>query len=359
MESLVKLFLLHIIGIPVFAKKHTMQEQIEKLNKHSKRACELFTALENYVYESNTLSNNNISKLSRIQLKFNQYSQEIEKKRNDLAGCESKLDSPPARNTRSSTPAVKTSTSAVKTSTPAVKTSTPAAKSLPTIQIITENFRNLIEMLIARFKGSRFPESAFVLEDYTVTISDKQVKIISSDVAGDGACCPRAIFTSFLHIRHEINLPKDPDSLTEFIRMLKTCMHDLLIVLNQNPKNQDFVRGLFSNPRNPKFTTIDEWFTHISPNNYWFTDGEIRLVAILFGLLDEPIEQINVFMKYPTEHNPYQSFNSYGTPHIVRPDFINHITIINTGGHFRSVISIDDDVTPIFGMDAEIEIPPL
>ena len=83
------------------------------------------------------------------------------------------------------------------------------------------------------------------------------------------------------------------------------------------------------------------------------------MVAILFGLLDEPIEQINVFMKFPTEHNPYQSFNSSGTPHIVRPDFINHITIINTGGHFRSVISIDDDVTPIFGMDAEIEIPPL
>jgi hypothetical protein len=326
------------------------------------------------VYESNTLSNNNISKLSGIQLKFNQYSQEINKKLNDLAIEKSKLDLPPARNTRSSQhvkplppavkpfpPAVKPFPPAVKPFPPAVKPllyATAAARPLPTIQSIKANFIDLIAMLIARFKESRFPESAFVLEDYTVTISDKQVKIISSDVAGDGACCPRAIFTSFLHI-HDINLPKDPDSLKEFILMLKTCMHDLLIVLNQNPKNQDFVRGLFSNPRNPKFTTIDEWFTHISTNNYWFTDGEIRLVAILFGLLDEPIEQINVFMKSPTEYNPYQSFNCYGTPHIVKPDFQNHITIINTGGHFRSVISIEDDFTQIFGMDAEIEIPPL
>ncbi len=131
-------------------------------------------------------------------------------------------------------------------------------------------------------------------------------------------------------------------------------------VLSKNPANRVFINTLLTNPANgiPK-ANISEWFKMVKQNGYYCTDGDIRLISILFGMLPErdQITQINVLKLRPIEHNPYQSFNCYGTPDIVLPSAGEHINIIHTGGHFRSVSNFVGNLPAILGIDAVIILP--
>jgi hypothetical protein len=230
---------------------------------------------------------------------------------------------------------------------------------LPTIEDIKAKFTGFITLLIAFYASEKVSDVDFVLKREEIYINRNKIIVDTSDVRGDGACGPRAILTSFLQ-KCGINLPYNPFGLENYILILKECMHELLHVLSNIPANHEFLIGLFSNPANGNaVATIDEWFEIIKPNSYHFTDGDFRLVAILFGMLsqNDRITQINVLKLRPVEHNPYQSFNSFGTPDVVLPCSRDHLNIIHTGGHYRSVISFNGSIPPIFGVDALITLP--
>ena len=230
---------------------------------------------------------------------------------------------------------------------------------LTTIEDVKAKFTGFITLLIAFYASEKVSDVDFVLQKEEIDINGNKIIVDTSDVLGDGACGPRAILTSFLQ-KCGINLPYNPFGLENYILILKECMHELLHVLSNIPANHEFLMGLFSNPANGNaVATIDEWFEIIKPNSYNFTDGDFRLVAILFGMLsqNDRITQINVLKLRPVEHNPYQSFNSYGTPDVVLPCSRDHLNIIHTGGHYRSVVSFTGSIPPIFGGDALITLP--
>ena len=205
----------------------------------------------------------------------------------------------------------------------------------------------------------KFNETDFKLVEETVTVMGNKITFRTSDVRGDGACGFRAILTSYL-ITLGILLPYNPKKLETFILELKNCMHELLLILSNNSENGNFINNLLSNPANgSKKVNIGEWFQMISDNSYQCTDGDIRLIAILFGMLPEVdrITQINVLKLRPVEHNPYQSFNCYGTSNIVSVCSVSHINIIHTGGHYRAVMKISGNLRPIEYRDAVINLP--
>jgi len=198
----------------------------------------------------------------------------------------------------------------------------------------------------------------FHLATETVVIKGEKITINTSDVRGDGACGFRAILTSYLNTIG-IVLTYDPLCMENYILKIKECMYVLLLILAENCENRDFINCLLSNPALASKKTITEWFEHIKKNDYQCTDGDIRLIAILFGMLpgNDKITQINVLKLKPVEHNPYQSFNSYGTSIIVLPCSESHINIIHTGGHFRSVSNFTGNIPPICSIDAVIALP--
>ena len=236
----------------------------------------------------------------------------------------------------------------------------PPPKQITPLEGLRTKFCNFIEILNGFYIPMVFKKNDFVLVDETVDVKGNKILIHTSDVRGDGACGFRAILTSFLLRSVGKHLPYDPIGMSNFILELKNCMHDLMRILEQNSENREFIIGLLRNPDNDrKNANIDKWFEMISDNGYNCTDGEIRLVAILFGLLPEAdrFAQINVLKLRPTEHNIYQSFNCYGTPEIVLPCSESHINIIHTGGHFRSVSGFTGRLPPILSIDANIILP--
>ena len=242
---------------------------------------------------------------------------------------------------------------------PALVIPSPPPKQITPLEGLRTRFCNFIANMTDFYIPMVFTKG-FVLVDETVDVKGNQILIHTSDVRGDGACGFRAILTSFLLRTAEKELPYDPIGMPEFILELKNCMHDLMRILVQDSENREFIIGLLRNPANDRQNAnIEEWFEMISDNGYYCTDGEIRLVAILFGLLPEAdrFTQINVLKLRPTEHNIYQSFNCYGTPEIVLPCPESHINIIHTGGHFRSVSGFTGRLPPIPSIDADIILP--
>ena len=265
-----------------------------------------------------------------------------------------KLREAPAKNTRSKTAAHPVA--------PKPKTASPPVAPIqsPTFKDVKEKFRLFVVNIIAYY--ATFCDSK--AEDYhlieeTIYIKKKKITIGTSDVLGDGACGFRAILTSFLQ-KSGINLSYAPFGMEDFILILKQCMFELLSVLSKEHENHEFVNGMLCNRHNgePK-ANITEWFEMVKPNDYYCTDGDIRLIAILFGMLSErdKITQINVLKLHPIELNPYQSFNSYGSPNIVFPSVQEHINIIHTGNHFRSVSNFVGVLPPILGIDYIITLP--
>ena len=272
-----------------------------------------------------------------------------------------KLREAPAKNTRSKTAAPKPKTASPPVA-PKPKTASPPVAPIqsPTFKDVKEKFRLFVVNIIAYY--ATFCDSKaedYHLKEETIYIKKKKITIGTSDVLGDGACGFRSILTSFLQ-KSRINLSFSPVGMVKFILDLKQCMFELLTVLNTNPENREFVNGLLHNRDNgsPK-ANIAEWFEMVKQNSYYCTDGDIRLIAILFGMLSEKdrITQINVLKLRPTKHNPYQSFNSYGTPYIVLPSVREHINIIHTGGHFRSVSNFVGNIPAIEGIESVITLP--
>ena len=241
---------------------------------------------------------------------------------------------------------------------PALVIPSPQPKQI-TLDDLKIKFILLIERLTRFYTNMKFNETDFKLVEETVTVMGNKITFRTSDVRGDGACGFRAILTSYL-ITLGILLPYNPKKLETFILELKNCMHELLLILSNNSENDNFINNLLSNPANgSKKVNIGEWFQMISVDSYQCTDGDIRLIAILFGMLPEVdrITQINVLKLRPVEHNPYQSFNCYGTSNIVSVCSVSHINIIHTGGHYRAVMKISGNLRPIEYRDAVINLP--
>lgn len=274
-----------------------------------------------------------------------------------------KLKDAPSQNTRSKTvpPPIAPKPKTAPPVAPKPKTASPLVGPIqsPTFKDVKEKFGLFIVSIIAYYATFCAPKADFHLVKETISIKGNKITVDTSDVRGDGACGFRAILTSFLQ-KSGINLSFSPVGMVKFILDLKQCMFELLTVLNTNPENREFVNGLLHNRDNgsPK-ANIAEWFEMVKQNSYYCTDGDIRLIAILFGMLSEKdrITQINVLKLRPTKHNPYQSFNSYGTPYIVLPSVREHINIIHTGGHFRSVSNFVGNIPAIEGIESVITLP--
>ena len=242
---------------------------------------------------------------------------------------------------------------------PKIATSPVVHIKSPTFKDVKEKFGLFIVSIIGYYTMFSAPEADYQLAQETISINGKQITVNTSDVRGDGACGFRAILTSFLQ-KSGIKLSYAPFGMENFILTLKECMFELLTVLSKNPENREFVNGMIHNRHydGPK-GNVTQWFEMVKPNDYYCTDGDIKLIAILFGMLPERdrITQINVLKLCPVEHNPYQSFNCYGTQNIVPPSARDHINIIHTGGHFRSVSNFVGILPPILGLDSIITLP--
>ena len=325
-------------------KQHSLKEEtLENLRKvalHSREESDL-----------NVLSN--------YQLLFNTFSKGCEEQQNLLVTmiADIEIELLPANNTRSKNKPTNDPKLSVAPK-PPVDTKPPVAPRI-TIRDLGVKFSLFLTSLISFYAPMTFDKEDFHLATETVNINEKPIIIETSDVLGDGACGFRAILTSYLFMLR-IHLPYNPIDMQKFILELKTLMQDLLVILNENSENRDFVNGLLSNPANgvPK-ANIADWYEMIKNNSYECTDGDIRLIAILFGLLPErdKIAQINVLKLRPIVHNPYQSFNCYGTSNIVPVSSRSHLNIIHTGGHYRMVMSFSGSLPPILGIDANIIVP--
>jgi len=318
-----------------------------------------------------TGKNSDVTALSNMQLLFDSFSKGCETQVEFLVTKMQDIEESmrPYQNTRSKTkqePATAPTVAPSAPSAPFYPGSPATASASSPIKPVTFaeliiKFSLFITSCTEFYAAAEFNLRDFQLAKEIVNVMGNPITIDTSDVRGDGACGFRAILTSYL-LKCGINLPWNPDILEGFILELKNCMLDLLLILNENPENHEFIRCLLSNPDNGSANAknISEWFQIISDNGYCCTDGDIRLIAILFGMLPhrDRIIQINVLKLRPVEHNPYQSFNCYGNNKLEPVCSNSHINIIHTGGHYRAVVKFSGVLHPIESVDAEIILPP-
>lgn len=158
------------------------------------------------------------------------------------------------------------------------------------------------------------------------------------DVRGDGACGWRAFLTSLLRLVAGLNLSYDPAGMPEAILMVKHLLLELVQILASNPENRDFITALYNIPQNGVCGTFAAYSSKILVPTYFATNFELRLLCMLFEMIDPVYGQVNVFHKKVHFGEQFQCISASGR---VVPLQQDQIHILQVPGHFKSIMWID------------------
>lgn len=164
-----------------------------------------------------------------------------------------------------------------------------------------------------------------------------------SDVRGDGACGWRAFITGAIRILCGKQLSYDPEQMIEFIHEVKLLVVELVRILAQNPSNKDFITDLMTVPQNGRRQNLDTYNAMVLAPDYQATNFELRLLCVLFGLVNPQLAQVNIIRNTPLFGEIYQSMTGSGR---IVPVSNQHVNILHVPGHYKSIIHLTEGILP-------------
>jgi hypothetical protein len=174
-------------------------------------------------------------------------------------------------------------------------------------------------------------------------ILQQKLELFISDVRGDGACGWRAFITGVIRIICGKQLPYDPARMQEFIYEVKLLLIELMHIIAQNPINKDFINNVLTNPDDGAPKTLYTYEIMILDPSYQATNYNLRMLCILFGLVNPQLTQVNIIRSVPLFGEIYQSITGIG--HIL-PVSNDQINILHVPGHYKSIVSLTEGVLP-------------
>lgn len=182
----------------------------------------------------------------------------------------------------------------------------------------------------------------------------RQLHLQISDVRGDGACGWRAFITGVIRILCGKQLSYDPARMIEFIHKVKLLLVELVHILDQNPANKDFITDLMTVPQNGRRQNLDTYTSMVLAPEYQATNFELRLLCVLFGLVNPQLSQVNIIRSTPSLLEIYQSMSGSGR---IEPVSNAQINILHVPGHYKSIVHLTEGILPrIYSPDGAIII---
>jgi len=186
------------------------------------------------------------------------------------------------------------------------------------------------------------------LEDHkkntkTRDIQGRKLRLQISDVRGDGACGWRAFLAGAIRVICWKQLSYDPAQMIKFIHEVKLLLIELVQILAQNPANGDFIVGLMTVPENGGQKNLHSYSAMVLAPDYQATNFELRLLCVLFGLVNPQLSQVNIIRSNPVFGEIYQSISVSGR---VLPVSNEQINILHVPGHYKSIVNLTEGVLP-------------
>lgn len=177
----------------------------------------------------------------------------------------------------------------------------------------------------------------------TRTIVRRILHLRISDVRGDGACGWRAFITGVIRILCGKQLSYDPARMIEFIHEVKVLLVELVHILVKNPANKDFITDLMTVPENGRRQNLATYTAMVLAPDYQATNFELRLLCVLFGLVNPQLSQVNIIQNTPSLLEIYQSMSGSGR---IEPVSNQQINILHVPGHYKSIIHLTEGILP-------------
>jgi hypothetical protein len=174
------------------------------------------------------------------------------------------------------------------------------------------------------------------------------------DVRGDGACGFRAFLSEVIYqaSHKQVLLPYDPAGIHIYIKELKEIICEFIDIIHAVPANAWFVNDILSVPQNQKrgIATIDEYKIFLMQKDYFMTNYEIRLIAMLFKT------QINIIREHTFSTETHQCFPPVDKD-IAPVDSDSQYTLIQRRNHFVAAVNVSKGIlVPVaFNPDAQLD----
>jgi hypothetical protein len=213
---------------------------------------------------------------------------------------------------------------------------------------------------------------------------------ILANVCGCGACAFHAFIANRILKLTDIVIPHctGDEGAHRLVAELKELLLEFCTILETNQRNADFIASIlvvevledrtkpidldvgfeiteeerrffstFPASTTRKLSTLQEYGAMIRAPNYYGTDSEFRLMAILFRV------QINVFRDIRAEVNQLQALDptnfethhSYvGSGMVIEAPAENHYNIFHSSAHYQVAYSIPNTFPPVLSVFGEI-----
>ena len=217
------------------------------------------------------------------------------------------------------------------------------ARGDPTIASLTVEVAKLLTQMVEFWATYDDRREDHKKSTETRDIQGRQLSLQISDVRGDGACGWRAFITGAIRLVCGKQLSYDPSRMSEFIYEVKLLVIELVQILAQNPLNGDFIGDMMTVPENGGKKNLETYSRMVLAPDYQATNFELRLLCVLFGLVNPQLSQVNVIHSNPIFGEIYQSISVSGR---VLPVSNEQINIWYVSGHYKSVKLPDKEVLP-------------
>jgi len=88
--------------------------------------------------------------------------------------------------------------------------------------------------------------------------------------------------------------------------------------------------------------------------DYQATNFELRLLCVLFGLVNPQLAQVNIIRNTPSLFEIYQSMSGSGR---IEPVSNAQINILHVPGHYKSIVDLTEGILPrVYSPDGAIII---
>lgn len=222
------------------------------------------------------------------------------------------------------------------------KASSPSPKGA-TIASLREKVATLLQRMTAFWTTDSDEDKYCRTSTEDLDIKGRTLRLQISDVRGDGACGWRAFITGAIRVLCGKQLSYDPEGMIKFIFEAKQLLVELVQILLQIPTNQEFITGLMTIPANGGRKNLDTYTSMVLADDYQATNFELRLLCVLFGLVNTQLSQVNIIRKNSLFDEIYQSMSDSGHSLPVTNQQIN---ILHDSGHYNSIVHLTEGVLP-------------
>lgn len=173
--------------------------------------------------------------------------------------------------------------------------------------------------------------------DHITFVSGRALHLQYCTIRGDGACGWRAYICGIFKLIHGKPLSYDPVGMAEYIiPQVKRKMLQLIRILE--PTNHAFIASLYDGKH-----TFDTYSQMVMNPTYHATNYELRLLCVLFSMVDPRFAQVNIIRRQPLFEEIYQSISASGR---IAPVTNNQITLLGGDGHFDCIINLQEGILP-------------